>query len=138
MDPSIESVVLRAPLEGLAQAIRGIVKNAVDAAGHPQDVSLVATSEGSSIQLKIVDKGAGIDPETLRRIGEPFFTTKEPGKGMGLGVYLARNVIERLGGTMEYASKPGHGTVVTITIPRDSSQNEDSTGLDVRITGGLF
>jgi two-component system sensor histidine kinase RegB len=125
VDPAIEPLVLRAPLEGLSQAIRAIVKNAIDATGRPQDVNFRASVIGSKILLKIEDHGVGIDSETLRRIGEPFFTTKEPGKGMGLGVYLARNVVERLGGTMEYASKPGCGTVVSITIPQDCAPRRD-------------
>lgn len=125
VDPVIESTILRAPLEGLSQAIRAIVKNAIDATGRPQDVNFHASITGARILLKIEDHGVGIDPETLRRIGEPFFTTKEPGKGMGLGVYLARNVVERLGGTLEYASKPGSGTVVSITIPQDCAPRQD-------------
>ncbi|MFO0918954.1 MAG: ATP-binding protein [Planctomycetaceae bacterium] len=124
-DPTIESLTLRAPLEGLAQAVRAIVKNAIDATGRPEDVTLRAELRGTKILMKIEDRGTGIAPETLRRIGEPFFTTKEPGKGMGLGIYLARNVIERLGGTIEFASKPGQGTVVSVTIPREFSANED-------------
>lgn len=137
-DSETQAVVLKAPIEGLAQAIRGIVKNAVEAAGHPQNVSLAAQMDGERIRLVIKDTGSGIDAETLRRIGEPFFTTKEPGKGMGLGVYLARNVITRLGGTIDYASEPARGTVVTITIPRDFSQNEDFAAFESRPSVGLF
>ena len=120
-DPVIEKAVLRAPIEGLAQAIRGIVKNAVDAAGHPDKVTLQASIEQGKITIKIVDQGTGIDAATLRRVGEPFFTTKEPGKGMGLGVYLARNVIQRLGGMIDYSSEPGRGTVVAIVFPQEFS-----------------
>lgn len=138
VESAVQATILKAPIEGLAQAIRGIVKNAVEATGHPQDVSLSATLENDRVRLVIRDRGTGIDPETLRRIGEPFFTTKEPGKGMGLGVYLARNVITRLGGTIDYASEPTRGTVVTITIPRDFSQNEDFAGLDSSRSRGLF
>jgi len=120
-DASIEPVQLRAPLEGLAQAVRALVKNAVDATGNPQDVSVQVAMTESKIEIRIEDQGTGIDPATLLRIGEPFFTTKGPGKGMGLGVYLARNVIERLGGAIEYTSRTGHGTIVTIQIPREFS-----------------
>lgn len=137
-DPAIESLTLRAPIEGLAQAVRAIVKNAIDAAGHPQKVTLYAATAGTNVTMKIEDQGAGIAPETLRRIGEPFFTTKEPGKGMGLGVYLARNVIERLGGTLEYSSKPGRGTVVSISIPREVSQERNFGKDPIGTSTGLF
>lgn len=125
LEPGIESQTLRAPLEGLSQAIRAIVKNAIDATPYPQDVVLHAAMSDSKLFMKIEDHGVGIDPQTLSRIGEPFFTTKEPGKGMGLGVYLARNVVERLGGTIQYASTPGSGTVVSITIPRDCTPGRE-------------
>ncbi|WP_373651051.1 ATP-binding protein [Schlesneria sp. DSM 10557] len=137
-DPAIESLILRAPIEGLAQAVRALVKNAIDAAGHPQKVTLYAATAGFNVTMKIEDQGAGIAPETLRRIGEPFFTTKEPGKGMGLGVYLARNVVERLGGTLEYSSKPGRGTVVSISIPREVSQDRSFSIDPLGNTTGLF
>ena len=137
-DPAIESLTLRAPIEGLAQAVRAIVKNAIDAAGHPQKVTLYAAAIGLNLSMKIEDQGAGISPETLRRVGEPFFTTKEPGQGMGLGVYLARNVLERLGGTLEYSSKPGFGTVVSITIPREVAQVRSSANDIMGNTTGLF
>lgn len=133
-DPAIDSVVLRAPLEGLAQAIRGIVKNAVDAAGHPDKVTLHAALDKGKITMQVVDQGTGINPETLRRIGEPFFTTKEPGKGMGLGVYLARNLIQRLGGAIDYSSEPGRGTVVTIEFPQEFSNSGNPVLPDLRST----
>jgi len=138
IDPAITSIPLKAPLHGLAQAIRGIVKNAVDATGNPADVSCQAVTEGGQLAIRIQDSGQGIDDETLRRIGEPFFTTKEPGKGTGLGVFLARNVIERLGGTMEFRSEPGRGTLVTIRIPLEFPQGGKSDDSVVRRAGGLF
>ena len=138
IDPAIPQIPLRAPLHGLAQAIRGIVKNAVDATGNPADVACQATTERGLLVIRVQDSGQGIDDETLRRIGEPFFTTKEPGKGTGLGVFLARNVIERLGGTIEFSSQPGRGTLVTIRIPLEFPQGGKSDDSVVRRTSGLF
>ena len=60
----------------------------------------------------------------LRRIAEPFFTTKEPGKGMGLGTFLARTFAESLGGRVHFASIPGEGTTAILELPlRSSRQN---------------
>jgi two-component system sensor histidine kinase RegB len=55
--------------------------------------------------------------DTLARAGEPFFTTKEPGRGMGLGLFLSRSLVEQLGGTLEIASAIGRGTEATIVLP---------------------
>jgi two-component system sensor histidine kinase RegB len=69
------------------------------------------------VQFVVADRGPGIAPEILRRIGEPFFTTKPPGQGMGLGVFLARTVVERLGGELQLRSEAGAGTIATIAVP---------------------
>jgi two-component system sensor histidine kinase RegB len=53
----------------------------------------------------------------LRRIAEPFFTTKEPGKGMGLGTFLVRTFAQNLGGRVSFDSSPGEGTTVTLELP---------------------
>lgn len=74
--------------------------------------------EPDVLQIEVVDHGEGMPYEVLSRLGEPFFTTKEPGRGMGLGIFLARSVIERLGGTLALRSIPGRGTLVTVRLPR--------------------
>ena len=53
----------------------------------------------------------------LARVGEPFFTTKEPGQGMGLGLFISRAVVEQVGGTLSLDSTQGSGTMVVITVP---------------------
>jgi len=67
----------------------------------------------------INDSGPGMTPEILNRVSEPFFTTKQPGKGMGLGLFLAENVIGRLGGEIKIESTPGEGTQVVVRIPEE-------------------
>jgi two-component system sensor histidine kinase RegB len=59
--------------------------------------------------------------DVLQRISEPFFTTKPAGKGMGLGLFLAKNVIRRLGGQLEIESAPGRGTTVKLTVPKQAT-----------------
>ena len=61
------------------------------------------------------DEGAGLTPEALRRAGEPFFTTKEPGRGLGLGLFLARIFAERLGGSLKLESSAG--TTAVLELP---------------------
>ena len=55
--------------------------------------------------------------DTLRHIGEPFFTTKDPGAGMGLGTFLVRTLAERLGGHLEFQSTPDRGTTAILELP---------------------
>jgi two-component system sensor histidine kinase RegB len=58
-----------------------------------------------------------MSPEILARADQPFFTTKEPGSGMGLGLFLARTTVERLGGSFRIRSVVGTGTMVTVALP---------------------
>lgn len=75
-------------------------------------------AEPRDVRVEIADRGPGIPAEVLARIGEPFFTTKQPGRGMGLGLFLARAVFESVGGAMAIDSTLGAGTQVIVTLPR--------------------
>jgi two-component system sensor histidine kinase RegB len=113
---------LRLPPRAVSQALRSLVTNAQDAS--PPNVSVVVTVREDSdrtLSLSIRDRGAGMPSEVLARIGEPFFTTKAPGRGMGLGLFLARAVIEGVGGVLTIDSVAGEGTEVRVTLPRDVS-----------------
>ena len=70
-----------------------------------------------AIQIIIADTGIGIAPEQLGRIFDPFYTTKQVGQGMGLGLFIAWNTIKAHGGTLDVASKINQGTVITLTLP---------------------
>ncbi len=65
--------------------------------------------------VEFEDQGAGIPPEILPRVGEPFFTTKNG--GTGLGVAIAQRIVERHGGTLSFKSTPGRGTVARVSLP---------------------
>jgi two-component system sensor histidine kinase RegB len=118
MDGATAGLVAVVPRRAFAQALRGLVDNARDASPAGARVSLrVAGDGGGRVVFEIGDHGAGIAPEVLARVGEPFFTTKPTGKGMGLGIFLARTVIERLGGQFSIRSAPGAGTTATLSLP---------------------
>jgi two-component system sensor histidine kinase RegB len=105
------------PARAVAQAVRGVLQNALQAA--PLDTSVLVQARRSANRCAIVieDDGPGMPPEVLSRAGEPFFTTKEPGKGMGLGLFLTRVVLERIGGSLAIDSGPGRGTRVELSVP---------------------
>jgi two-component system NtrC family sensor kinase len=76
-----------------------------------------APSAGPWLRLQVADSGLGMNAETLARAGEAFFTTKPPGRGTGLGLSMARGYVQRMGGTLEIASAPDRGTIVTLWLP---------------------
>jgi two-component system sensor histidine kinase RegB len=104
--------------EPTIRAIRGLIDNGLDASPDGEPVRLVAQVTDDVVCLDIVDRGAGIAPEHLERVGEPFFTTKGH-DGMGLGVFFARTVLEQHGGRLTYDAGPeGLGTIAHVELPR--------------------
>ena len=75
------------------------------------------------VQISVIDSGQGMSQEVLGRAPDPFFTTKEPGRGIGLGLFLTRNVISKLGGQLEFRSAVGQGTEAVVTIPLGNQKN---------------
>ncbi len=105
------------PVQSVAQAIRGVLQNALDASAADQAVEFRATVDGGQLRFEIRDRGCGMSEDVLARAGEPFFTTKQPGEGMGLGLFLTRSVVERLGGAVRLRSNPGRGVTALIELP---------------------
>lgn len=110
----------------LAQAILNVLINALDAvpadaAGRRRgQVQILARGNGDSVEISIRDDGVGIPPDVLPRILDPFFTTKEVGKGVGLGLSISHSIIQAMHGHMSLESAVGRGTTVHITLPRAS------------------
>jgi two-component system sensor histidine kinase RegB len=115
--PRAAAARVRVPLQGLAQAVRGIVQNAIDAGPGDQAVHVKADCDDRQLSITVEDSGCGMTQEVLQRAGEPFFTTKEPGNGMGMGLFLAYSVVERLDGKIEIRSATGQGTTVRVVLP---------------------
>jgi two-component system sensor histidine kinase RegB len=106
------------PRVALAQALVSLVRNALEAQpASASPVEVVARESQGQLWLAIADHGPGMDAELLARVGEPFFTTKGPGRGLGLGLFLARSVAEQLGGRLELDSQVGRGTRVMLSVP---------------------
>ncbi len=114
---------LKLPLRAVSSALRSLLTNAQDASPPDRPVTVrirdasPSVPEGAHLVLIITDRGPGMDAQLLARIGEPFFTTKAPGRGMGLGMFLARAVIEGVGGTLSLESELGKGTTARVTLP---------------------
>lgn len=121
MDKDVESLSLRLPLRSLAQALRALFKNALESSPRDAMVEVSLRLVRSVLRIEVVDHGAGMSAEILRHLGEPFFTTKAPGSGMGLGVFLCHAVFESLNGQLVFSSVPGQGTRATVTLPVDGA-----------------
>ena len=119
-EEAIENCPLWLPQEAVAQAIRNLVHNGLDASGHDGRIRIEARLAGNLVQLIVLDSGQGMTDEVLGRAGDPFFTTKEPGRGIGLGLFLTRNVVSRLGGEVAFRSQPGRGTEAIVSLPLPS------------------
>jgi signal transduction histidine kinase len=101
----------------LNQVWTSLIDNAIDAIAGIGVIEIVTACNGNTIQVQIVDSGPGIPPDIQSRIFEPFFTTKPVGKGSGLGLEMARRVVEnRHRGTLTFESMPGK-TQFTVCLP---------------------
>ena len=103
----------------IQQSIINLVFNAVDAIGTGGKIAISAMNKTEEGQVWIVvrDNGKGIEPEELNRIFEPFYTTKDEGYGVGLGLSIIFGIMERHGGSIEADSEPGRGTSFTLRFP---------------------
>jgi two-component system sensor histidine kinase RegB len=110
---------VRAPAEPLRQTLIALVKNAFDASAVDQRVQLVFHQD-DGLRVEVIDRGRGMTSEESARAGEPFFTTKPRGSGLGLGLFLARAFADQMGGTLEWRSTPGQGTAVTLALPAEA------------------
>ena len=109
----------------LQQILLNLIDNALDAVGHDGKVTITTSNTPTDIVIEVADNGPGIPPEVMKKIWDPFFTTKEQGKGTGLGLSISQNIIRTLGGSIELQSKEGEGTVFTVKVPiTQSTQNQ--------------
>ena len=103
----------------LNQVWTNLIDNALDAVPVGGRIEVCTRRDGDGVEVEVRDNGRGIPPEILDRIWEPFFTTKDVGQGTGLGLDIARRLVERQhGGTLRVTSEPGD-TRFTVRLPKD-------------------
>src|SRR5437762_1125179 len=116
---------IRADSGHLKQVLINLVRNGAEAIDGTGTVTLrsraarapVAGGETDAVILEVSDTGKGIPPEVEKRLFDPFFSTKETGTGLGLPI--AARIVERHGGTLQYQTRPGHGTTFVVVLPRE-------------------
>lgn len=114
------------PLSAVEQAVGILVDNALEASPKGKPVRLWISAWNGHIVFEVTDHGPGMSAEVARRAGEPFFTTKPPGKGMGMGLFLVRLVAEKLGGSLRLESELGKGTRAILELPHCAGTNGES------------
>jgi two-component system NtrC family sensor kinase len=129
VDASLDSI--RSDAFQLRQVLINLLTNAIHATGPKGRIKIRLQKDGEQAILTIQDTGQGIPQEDLERIFEPFFSTKPTGEGTGLGLFVTRGIVEKLGGTIEAESRLGEGTDFRITLPR-VYQNEGSVEAEGR------
>jgi two-component system sensor histidine kinase RegB len=113
----LPAATLQLPREAFARAVTNLVRNAIDASPDGSTVSFTARVDDGRLTLSVEDHGTGMSPDVLERAAEPFFTTKPPGAGLGLGLFLTRTLAEHLGGSLAIESAQGRGTEARIALP---------------------
>ena len=113
----------------IEQVLLALIMNAMDAL--PQGGNLWLTTsysaEPGEVTVQVRDDGTGIPPEILARIFEPFLTTKETGRGVGLGLAISHSILERHNGKIAVQSEVGRGTTFTVTLPWDAAAEKVET-----------
>lgn len=119
------SAAIRGSADKLQQLFINLVMNAIDAMPEGGKLSVRFRPSGADrVEVQIRDSGHGMAPETEARIFEPFYSTKPPGRGSGLGLVVAHGIVSDHGGSMEVSSTLGRGTEFTIRFPRLEPQSE--------------
>lgn len=120
--PIAAGLELEAPPEALGQALASLVKNALDASPADAVVRMAVRHVGDRVEFVVEDRGAGLDAAARSHAGEPFFTTKPPGQGMGLGLFLVRLLAQRLEGGFRLESLEHGGTRAVLSLPCGSGR----------------
>lgn len=109
----------------LRQVLINLLTNAIHATDSGGKITIILKGIGEKIALIVRDTGSGVPKENMKNIFEPFFSTKPPGEGTGLGLFVTRGIIEKLGGTIDVESKLGYGTSFYIKLPKHHEIKEE-------------
>lgn len=103
----------------LEQVVLNLVVNALDAVAGVENPSVTISVErdGENVAIRVADNGPGIPADLVGRIAEPFFTTKQTGEGLGLGLSISRAIIGEFGGSLTFAPGEKAGSVFTVSLP---------------------
>ncbi len=110
---------IRTDKNHVVQVMINLLNNAADASRENGIITITANIRGGLLAITVTDNGGGIPKELMGKIFDPFFTTKEPGKGTGLGLSISYRIVQKLGGRLTAASRPGK-TAFTVQLPLEA------------------
>jgi signal transduction histidine kinase len=113
----------------IRQVLINLLNNAIHATDEDGEITVRLAARGTGASLDIIDSGSGIPKENQDRIFEPFFSTKSPGEGTGLGLFVTRDIVEKFGGTLTVESELGKGSRFSVYIPNQDRFDDGGTGL---------
>jgi two-component system sensor histidine kinase RegB len=114
VDPELRFTVVP---RSFVRIVANLVRNAAEASPPGAPVAVSLDDAGGGLRVVVSDRGSGMTADVLARAGQPFFTTRPPGAGLGLGLFLARTYADSFGGTLLLESEPGRGTRVQLDLP---------------------
>lgn len=114
-----ENLIIRSDSNAMQHIFFNLIINAIDALSDGGEIGIEYALLPGKLRFSVNDNGAGINPENITKVFNPFYTTKSPDRGTGLGLYVVYNLVEQLMGTITALSDPGVKTVFTVTIPHD-------------------
>ncbi len=105
----------------LVSSLSALVRNGAQASAEGEAVTLKAQPQADGIEFVVSDRGGGMSTEVLARVGDPFFTTKGSGQGLGLGVFLVKLFASQVGGAFSMSSEVGKGSEARLLVPREAA-----------------
>jgi signal transduction histidine kinase len=117
-----EPLEIEADATQLAVAIRALCQNSFEAIGHGGHIEIGLEDGLDEVSIRVIDDGPGITPEQRRHIFDPFFSARQAGRGLGLGLSKSWRIVTKHGGRIEVESQPGHGAKFVITLPREQKK----------------
>jgi len=126
---------VRGPASDVRQVFLNLLLNAADALHREGEIKIDSTVQDAAVEVRVSDNGSGIPLQHMQRIFEPFFTTKGP-RGSGLGLSTARDIMERIGGSISAANREERGAVLILRFPRAHPRAEMCNAQAADMGGG--
>ena len=101
-------------------SLSALIRNGVQASAPNGLVRVKAAVVPGGVEFVVKDNGVGMSRDTLDRAGDPFFTTKDPGQGLGLGLFLVKSFASQVGGALSLSSSLGQGTEARLFVPQEA------------------
>lgn len=126
LDKDYDMEIPKVPMDPdqISQVFLNLINNARDAISGTGKITLSTRRDNGFVRVSVIDTGSGMSSEQMKNIFIPFYTTKEVGKGTGLGLPVSLSIIESMGGTIEVQSVPGAGSSFTVVLPVEVMKEE--------------